>query len=148
MDKAELTALKRRVGHMTREQVAPLLEDARKRREARYKNGCPDCHYERGNNWHHCAAYKAMAVTPPTLANNKLLRQHRENCMQCYVESQWEELSSYCEKCEELYDIFHAYSQRITRIECNEKLRRFKQANGRDPLNVLEFEIWLDAEKS
>ena len=145
MDKATLTSLRRRIGRLTKEQVRPLFEDVMKQREAR--QDCPDCHYTSGANWHRCQEYEDLCSAhhgPTTLFFIKQLKEHQEQCPNCYITSYWREFESFCEKCEELNDLFYLYARRLTHIQHKEDVRCFEQVHGRPPQNPLELVLWLD----
>jgi hypothetical protein len=86
MDKVEKTKRARQIGRMTYEQVRPLFDEISKQHDERRR--CPDCHYQRGANWHYCDVRKALVaankgrITSTVLAE---LRAHNETCTDCFI---------------------------------------------------------------
>lgn len=145
MDKAAKTKRARQIGRMTYEQVRPLFEEAMKQREAR--RGCPECHYNTGPNWHYCEVRKALVAANKgriTSAVVSELRVHQEACPDCFIESYWKEFEGYCERCQEISDLFYLYAHRLQHIETKKLERRFQVAHGRKHTSVLELVEWQD----
>jgi len=148
VDKAARTALARRVGHMGYEQVRELFDEAWKQREA--SRNCPNCHYNTGENWHHCATRQAIVLANKGHITQQVLRElraHTDDCKECHVESHWKEFESYCEACEELSDKFYIYANRLQRLDTKAMKQRFYEAHGRKHTSILELVEWEDTQQ-
>ncbi len=105
MEQAARTALARRVGRMTYDQVHTLLEENRAQRDA-HSFPCPSCVWHTERSYARCAEL----ATVPLLEINA----HRRNCPTCQtVLRQWDHLDS-CAVLQEHADLEHIYAQRLS----------------------------------
>lgn len=152
MEKAERTALARRIGRMTYEQVRPLFEEAMTQRQEKRGPACPDCRYESWRQYDYCEVYKALPKRPAVWVGrpgekppvDERALHLRNGCPNCTVRAEGQELYARCEKCEDASELFFMYSRRLDKIRHNEQVKRFKQAHGRLPATPLELAEWQD----